>query len=208
MKLEGLMSVSGKPGLYQMVGNRKSGLVIEPIGGGTREFAASRQHQFTPIESIAIFTDDGESVPIKDVLKRMLEQEEDNPPPAAKAKAEALREYMLDVLPNHDQERVYTNDIKKLVRWYAALKSAGVLDAAEEEETEVADGANEAPAADAAGKEATTEPKADAKATPDAQEDPAADESAAEKKPVTKKSTTRASVAKKKAADGQDGGPE
>jgi len=128
MKLTGLLSVSGKPGLYRMVGNRNNGLVIEPIDGGKREFASSRQHQFTPVESIAIFTDDGDSVPLKDVLARMLEQFEDNPPPSPKSSKEDLREYLLDVLPNHDQERVYPSDIKKLVKWYSLLAASGALE--------------------------------------------------------------------------------
>lgn len=128
MKLLGLLSVSGKPGLYRMVGNRNNGLVIEPLAGGKREFASSRQHQFTPLESIAIFTDDGESVPIKDVLARMIEQREDNPLPNPKANKEVLREYLLDILPNHDQERVYPSDIKKLVKWFGLLDQSGALD--------------------------------------------------------------------------------
>lgn len=138
MNLTGLLSVTGKPGLYRMIGNRKGGLVVEPVGGGRREFVPQRGHQFTPLESIAIFTDDGESVPIKDVLARMIEQAGDNPPPDSKvASKEDLREYLLDVLPHHDQERVYASDIKKLVKWYGLLDAAGVL-AEEEPEPEPA----------------------------------------------------------------------
>ena len=128
MKLLGLMSVSGKPGLYRMVGNRPSGLVIEPIAGGNREFVSARQHQFTPLESIAIFTDDGDSVPLKDVLARMVEQREDNPVPGHKSSNAVLKEYMLDILPNYDQDRVYPGDMKKLVKWFALLDSNGALE--------------------------------------------------------------------------------
>ena len=128
MKIKGLLSVSGKPGLYKMVGNRKSGLVIEPLGGGNREFASSRQHQFTPLESIAIFTDDGDSVPLRTVLERMAEQREDNPPPSPKSSSNELREYLLDVLPNYDPERVYPSDMKKLVRWFGLLAASGALE--------------------------------------------------------------------------------
>ena len=136
MNLLGLLSVSGKPGLYRMVGNRPSGLVIEPLLGGPRQFAASRQHQFTPLESIAIFTDDGDSLPLKDVLSRIVEQREDNPLPDPKASNEVLREYLLDILPNHDQERVYPSDIKKLVKWFGWLDQSGVLEEEEPKEEE------------------------------------------------------------------------
>jgi len=128
MNLVGLLSVSGKPGLYRMVANRSGGLVVEPISGGKREFLSSRQHQFTPLESIAIFTDDGDSVSLKDVLERMIEQREDNPVPESKASKDVLREYLLDVLPTHDQDRVYIGDIKKLVKWFVLLEESGKLE--------------------------------------------------------------------------------
>ena len=129
MNLENLMSVSGKPGLYRMINNKRSGLVVEHLLTKKREFASSRQHQFTPLASIAIFTDDGDSVPLSDALEKMLEQYEDNPPPEGKASAEDYREYMRDVMPNHDEERVYTSDIKKLCKWFGILKESGALEA-------------------------------------------------------------------------------
>ena len=160
MNLTGLLSITGKPGLYRMGGSRKGGLLVEPLGGGRREFVTQRNHQFTPLESIAIYTDDGESVPLAEVLERMREQADDNPVPDAKeASATQLREYLLDVLPTHDQSRVYTSDIKKLVKWYALLDEAGVLDAepeapgegaaddAEEPESEASTAADEEDAA-------------------------------------------------------------
>ena len=134
MNLDNLLSVSGKPGLYRMVTNKPSGLVIEGLTTKKREFASTRQHNFTPLASIAIFTDDGDSVPLRDVLEKMVEQYEDNKPPEGKASAEEYREYLRDVLPNHDEERVYTSDIKKLVKWFGLLKESGKLD--EEPEAE------------------------------------------------------------------------
>ena len=137
MNLQNLLSVSGKPGLYRMIANKKSGLVVEGLTTKKREFASTRQHQFTPLESIAIYTDDGDSVPVRQVLEKMVEQYEDNPPPEGKAAASDYREYLRDVLPNHDEERVYTSDIKKLVKWFAILKESGKLD--EEEPVETSD---------------------------------------------------------------------
>ena len=151
MNLTGLLSITGKPGLYRMGGSRKGGLLVEPLGGGRREFVTQRNHQFTPLESIAIYTDDGESVPLAEVLERMREQADDNPVPDAKeASATQLREYLLDVLPTHDQSRVYTSDIKKLVKWYALLDEAGVLDAEPEAPSEGATDDAEEPESGAA----------------------------------------------------------
>ncbi len=156
MNLQKLVSISKKPGLYRMINNKASGLIVEGLADGKREFVSSRQHQFTPLESIAIFTDDGDSVPVRTVLEKMQEQIADTPLPDAKADKAVFREYLLDILPNHDQERVYVSDIQKLTKWYALLDSSGAL-AAEEPVSEEADtpkGADDAAGAEGEAKEA------------------------------------------------------
>ena len=35
--------------------------------------------------------------------------------------------YILEILPNYDQERVYISDIKKVFQWYNLLQKAGEL---------------------------------------------------------------------------------
>ena len=184
MNLKGILSISGKPGLYRMISNKPSGLIVEPLGGGARLFAASRQHQFTPVESIAIFTDDGDSVPIREVLGRMHEQIGDNALPDAKASSETFREYLLDVLPNHDRERVYVSDIKKLVRWYEQLDAAGAITAPDPEDESSSEDSGDAAVAKTGG-----EASADADGpTSDPEDKPAGDrKSAADKKPATDK---------------------
>ena len=135
MNLENLVAVSGLPGIYKMAANRNNGLIIEDLSTGKKRFAPSRKHQFTPLESIAIYTDDGESTVLKNVFRSMLEQFEDNPPVSANAKGEDLHEYFEDILPNYDKDRVYTSDIKKLIKWFNFLNEKGLLDLDEEEQT-------------------------------------------------------------------------
>jgi hypothetical protein len=139
MKLDNLIAVSGLPGIYRMAANRSNGLIIEDVKTGKRRFASSRKHQFTPLESIAIYTDDGESTELKNVFRNMQQQIEDNPPPTGSTAAEDLHEYFADVLPNYDRDRVFTGDIKKLVKWFNYLQDSGLFsdegnDSTEEEE--------------------------------------------------------------------------
>lgn len=134
MKLDNLIAVSGLSGIYRMAANRSNGLIIEDVKTGKRRFASSRKHQFTPLESIAIYTDDGESTELKNVFRNMLQQQEDNPPPTGSgASSEELHEYFADVLPNYDRDRVFTGDIKKLVKWYNYLNDSGLVDANDDE---------------------------------------------------------------------------
>ncbi len=139
MDLKNLIAVSGLSGIYRMAANRSNGLIIEDVQSGKRRFASSRKHQFTPLESISIFTDDGDSMELKKVFRNMKQQQGDNPPPAASAKAEELQEYFVEVLPNYDRDRVFNGDIKKVIKWFNYLDEAQLLGeetpaAAEEEE--------------------------------------------------------------------------
>ena len=134
MNLEKLIAVSGLPGLYRMAANRSNGLIVEDLETGKRRFASARKHQFTPLESIAIFTDDGESVALKKVFGNMKEQLEDNPPVDSGSSASDLYDYFADVLPNYDPDRVHPGDIKKVIKWFTSLHSSGLLDDHSEEE--------------------------------------------------------------------------
>lgn len=134
MNLDNLVAVSGMPGIYRMVANRNNGLIIEDLNNGKRKFASARKHQFTPLESIAIFTDDGDSIEIKEVFGRMIEQIEDNPPIDANAKPDDLHEYFTDILPNYDRDKVMTGDIKKVVKWFTFLNTKGLLESTSAEE--------------------------------------------------------------------------
>jgi len=142
MNLEKIVSISGPSynGIYKVAANRKNGLIVEDLENGKRKFIAARRHQFTPLNSVGIYTDDGETVDIDVVFKKMMEQEADNPPVAASSKEEELREYFMDVLPNHDKDQVYARDIKRVIKWYNTLKKHGLLEEeaeapAEEEKT-------------------------------------------------------------------------
>lgn len=136
MNLKDFLSVSGLPGIYRLVGSRSNGLIIEDFAEGKRKFVSSRRHQFTPLESIAIYTDDGESTELKNVFQNMMEQYEDNPPVSPNASSEELKEYFADVLPTYDENRVHIGDIKKVVKWFTFMYEHNLFeeDATDEEE--------------------------------------------------------------------------
>ena len=41
-----------------------------------------------------------------------------------------------DFLPNFDEDRVYISDIKKVIQWYNALQSAGLIQLPKQEAAE------------------------------------------------------------------------
>jgi hypothetical protein len=136
MKLEDIIAVSGMSGLFKMAGSRPNGIIIEDIDTGKRKFVPSRKHQFSPLETISIFTlTDTES--LIDVLRKMHALRDEVTLVSANASNDDLRAYFLKILPDHDQSRVFFRDIKKMVKWYEFLTSRKLLDStasADEEE--------------------------------------------------------------------------
>lgn len=128
MKFEEILSVSGMPGLFRMVNNRNNGLIVESLETGKRKFAPARKHQFTPLISIGIYTNDGEAVELRKVFFSMKEQLDDNPPPTALKNSAVVKEYFEDILPTYDKHRVHVADMKKVIKWFNFLNTKDVED--------------------------------------------------------------------------------
>ena len=131
--LKTILSISGKPGLYKLISQGKNMLIVETIDATNKRFPAYCNEKITSLADIAMYTNDSE-VPLRDVLRSIKEKE--NAAIASidvkKATSEQLREYLAEVLPDFDRDRVYTNDIKKLILWYNILVSNGITDFGEE----------------------------------------------------------------------------
>lgn len=134
MKLDDIIAVSGFSGLFRLAANRSNGLIVEDLENGKKRFVSSRKHQFTPLASIAIYTDDGDSVELAKVFANMRDQYEDNPPVATSESTETLYEYFTDILPNYDPDRVYPGDVKKVIKWFNCLRDNDLLNESDEEE--------------------------------------------------------------------------
>lgn len=126
MQLDKIVAVSGSMnGIYKMAANRSNGLILEDLDTGKRKFASVRRHQFTPLNSVGIYTEDGDSAEISTVFRAMLEQLEENPPIDIKSTKEELTAYFKKVLPNHDSARVYPRDIRRVIKWFTFLNDRG-----------------------------------------------------------------------------------
>lgn len=128
MGMEKYLAVSGLPGLYTLVTNRKNGLIIENPTNGKRQFVAARRHQFTPLESVAIYATDVESLEIREVFAKMDSAFETTPPPELNSSKEVLFDYFEKVFPTFDRLRVYPNDIKKTIKWFLFLKNENLIE--------------------------------------------------------------------------------
>lgn len=131
-KLEHLLAITGMPGIYRMRANRSNGLIVEDLDQGKTQFVPIRKHQFTPLESVAIYTAT-DSVELMKIFQAMAEKEASLPPVDVKSSNEVLHDYFGEILPDYDRDRVYPNDIRKVIKWYGFLKERGLINDSEEE---------------------------------------------------------------------------
>lgn len=125
MDLSGIISISGKPGLYKIIGNSTNGIIVEQLATGKR-MPAHATHKISALDDIAIYTVE-EDKPLGEVYAAIWEKTDGKKGPDHKDSVKELRTYLGEVLPNYDDERVYDSDVKKLFQWFNLLHDAGEL---------------------------------------------------------------------------------
>ncbi|HNF28950.1 MAG TPA: DUF5606 domain-containing protein [Chitinophagaceae bacterium] len=122
MEYSKLISVTGLPGLFEMVGSKTDGAIVRNLEDKTTKFVSSRIHNFSHLESIEVYTL-GENVNLIDIFKAI---ESSNEPLPNDKDAKAVKAFIEKVYPEIDVERVYASDMKKMVKWYSVLKANNV----------------------------------------------------------------------------------
>ena len=119
MNVEGIISVSGKPGLYKVLGQTKNGVIVESLIDGKKSSISSNS-KMSALKDIAIYTYTEDT--LADVLDKII-KENGAPSIGHKSSAVVLSKYFKEVLADYDKDRVYTSDIKKVISWYNTLQS-------------------------------------------------------------------------------------
>ncbi len=122
MGLTKIISVTGKPGLYKVIGQSKAAFIVESLLDNKR-FPITDTQNVSALNDIAIYTFE-EEVPLRQVLKTISQKEQGKKALSHKESANKLLAYFAEILPNFDQERVYPSNIKKVVQWYNLLVDA------------------------------------------------------------------------------------
>ena len=127
--LETILAISGKPGLYRLVSRGNRSLIIETLDKAKKRMPAFGTDRVISLADIAMYTD-SEEVPLRQVLKNIFAKEGGKIASVdpKKASKEELAEFVGEVLPNFDRDRVFPSDMKKLVQWYNILVENGITD--------------------------------------------------------------------------------
>ncbi len=134
MDLSKILVISGKPDLYELISHTKNGAVVENCRDHKRQPVFSTE-RISSLNEITMFSKD-EDVPLRDVLQNIYRKENGKAITfdIKKAERKQLFDYLADVLPNYDDEHIYTSDVKKLYAWYNLLLAAGKIDLEKPEE--------------------------------------------------------------------------
>jgi hypothetical protein len=136
MSLQKILAISGKPGLYELKVQTRTGFVAESLLDG-KKITVGLRANVSLLSEIAVYTY-SEEVRLAEVFKAIAEKENEGPAISHKEDDATLKAYFREVLPEFDEDRVYTSDIKKVLNWYNLLQPKGIvtLEALTEKETE------------------------------------------------------------------------
>ena len=136
MKFNELVAISGLSGLYQLVSTKSDGAIVRSLDDKATKFVAARAHNVTPLDSIEVFTQE-DNLRLWDVFQVFKENESKvDLSDVAKMDNNKIKATFAILFPQYDRDRVYTSDMKKMIKWFGILKSYQLLDVTDESGTE------------------------------------------------------------------------
>ncbi len=123
MELKDIAAVSGKPGLYKVVNQTRTGLILESLEGKGNKIVTGPSHRVSLLHEISIYTTDyDKTIPLQEIFAKIHAEFGDDPGVDGKSDPDELKAFLGHIAPDYDKERVYVSDMKKLVNWYNILQ--------------------------------------------------------------------------------------
>jgi hypothetical protein len=119
MEYRKIVSVTGLPGLFEIISSKTDGAIVRSLDDKATRFVSSRTHNLSHLESIEVYTVN-DNVNLAEIFLAMNKAGEKLP---AEKDANAVKQFFQKVFPDLDFERVYNSDMKKMVRWYGIIKA-------------------------------------------------------------------------------------
>lgn len=133
--LKKILAITGRPGLFKLIGQGKNIIIVEDLQSGRRSSATSRD-KLISLGDIAMYTDSGDK-PLGEILNMVYAAMEGKPADIKALSAQkGFRDKFGEIVTDFDRDRVYESDAKKLFQWYNMLLEAGFTTFTEEEKKE------------------------------------------------------------------------
>ncbi len=130
--LKDLVSITGKSGLYRIRSRTDNGIIVESLDERRSKMKINTNFQIAVLQEITIYTLDGSDLHLREVFQNIREQDGEQTRVGHKAKPPELKSYFKEIAPNHDPDRVYPSDIKKIIQWYNILSRENLLSVIDE----------------------------------------------------------------------------
>ena len=135
MDLSGILSVTGMSGLYKVISQTKSGLIVESLVDGKR-LPVYSSSKLSSLDDISIYGQ-GDDIPLKQILRSIRDSKSGTTVPTSKDSNDGIKAAFAEFVPEFDEDRVYASDMKKVFVWYALLNEKGLLVEVESESDEM-----------------------------------------------------------------------
>lgn len=152
LSIKDIVAITGAPGLHKVVKTDDQAIIVESLDDKARRQRVKGSMMISKLMDISIYTQT-DSEPLVHVLQQIKEKYDAALPVNKKSSNAELMDFLGEVLPGYDAERVYPSNVKKLVSWYEILTAYEVDLTVEDPEAEAAE-------ADKASEASTEEEKA------------------------------------------------
>jgi hypothetical protein len=125
MTLDKILAIAGKPGLFALKIQTRTGFVAESLIDG-KKITVGLKSNVSLLSEISVYTY-SEEKPLTEIMRAIALKEDNGPAISHKEENSKLTAYFLEILPDYDQDRVYPSDIKKIVNWYNMLQAKGLV---------------------------------------------------------------------------------
>lgn len=125
MSIKKILSISGKPGLFELKVQTRTGFVAESLLDG-KKITVGLRANVSLLSEIAVYTY-SEEVRLAEVFKAIATKENEGVALSHKESDDQLKAYFREILPEYDEDRVYISDIKKVLNWYNLLQPKGFV---------------------------------------------------------------------------------
>ena len=153
MKLDKILAIAGKPGLFELKIQTRSGFVAESLLDG-KKITVGMRSNVSLLSEISMYTY-SEEKPLVEIMRAIAVKENEGAAISHKEDNSKLIAYFKEILPDYDEDRVYASDIKKLLNWYNILQAKGMV-SKDEPKVENAESIKEQVVEEVKAKKATT----------------------------------------------------
>ncbi|MCX6171840.1 MAG: DUF5606 domain-containing protein [Flavobacterium sp.] len=126
MNVEKILAIAGKPGLFELKLQTRSGFLAESLLDG-KKITVGLRSNVSLLSEISMYTY-SEEKPLVEIMRAIAIKENEGPTAVSpKEDNVKLITYFKEILPDYDEDRVYASDIKKLLNWYNILQAKGLV---------------------------------------------------------------------------------